>query len=79
MLLKDHGMPKKPKASAQKQKRYRNRLHLRGLRPVQIWAQDTRAPGFAAECRRQARLIARASREEKDALSFIENAFDWPE
>ncbi|MDE0696307.1 MAG: antitoxin MazE family protein [Boseongicola sp.] len=27
-----------------------------GLRPVQIWVPDTRRPGFAAECRRQARL-----------------------
>ena len=31
-----------------------------GLRPVQLWVPDTRAPGFAAECRRQCERIAAA-------------------
>ena len=35
-------------------------LRAAGLRPVQIWAPDTRAPGFAEECRRQSRLVAEA-------------------
>ena len=39
---------------------HRKRLRARGLRPVQIWLPDTRAPGFAKEARRQARLAARS-------------------
>lgn len=36
---------------------HRAGLRARGLRPVQIWVPDTRAAGFAAEARRQARLV----------------------
>ena len=38
----------------------RANLRAAGFRPVQIWVPDTRAPGFAAECRRQATRVARA-------------------
>ena len=34
------------------------------MRPVQIWVPDTRAPGFAAECARQAQLIHAAETPE---------------
>lgn len=37
--------------------KYRASLRKAGLRPVQIWVPDTRRPGFAAECRRQSRLL----------------------
>jgi hypothetical protein len=33
-------------------------MRAAGLRPVQIWVPDTRAPGFAEECRRQCMRIA---------------------
>ncbi len=36
---------------------YRAQLRARGLRPLQIWVPDTRAPSFAAEAQRQARLV----------------------
>ena len=36
--------------------RRRAALRQAGLRPVQIWAPDTRRPDFAEECRRQCRL-----------------------
>jgi len=39
--------------------RYRLRMQRTGLRLVQLWVPDTRAPGFAKECRRQSLLIAR--------------------
>jgi hypothetical protein len=42
---------------AQRVQRRRDKLRAAGLRPVQIWVPDTRASGFAAECRRQARLV----------------------
>lgn len=38
----------------------RSALRKAGLRPVQIWVPDTRQRGFAAKCRRQCQLVARA-------------------
>jgi len=43
---------------AERVRRRRDKLRLAGLRPVQIWVPDTRAPGFAAECARQCALLA---------------------
>lgn len=60
----------------EKQRQYRSRLRRKGLRPVQIWVPDTGAAGFAAECRRQARLAAR-SVQEKPVLDFISEIADW--
>jgi hypothetical protein len=60
----------------QKQDRYRRRLRRKGLRPVQIWVPDTRAEGFATECRRQARLAARSA-QEKPTLDFISEIAAW--
>lgn len=40
--------------------KHRDALRRAGLRPVQIWAPDTRRPGFAEECREQSRLVAKA-------------------
>jgi hypothetical protein len=37
-------------------------MRAAGLRPVQIWLPDTRAPSFVAECRRQCEVIAAAER-----------------
>lgn len=53
--------------------RARNKLRAVGLRPVQIWVPDTRAPGFAAECARQSRLVAEADARDR-SLDFWENA-----
>jgi hypothetical protein len=60
----------------EKQNRYRRRLRRKGLRPVQIWVPDTRAEGFAGECRRQARIAARST-QEKPALNFISEIAAW--
>jgi hypothetical protein len=51
--------------------RYRARLRAQGLRPMQLWVPDTRAPKFAAECRRQSLAIAR--RPESDVEGFLES------
>jgi len=40
--------------------KHRDAMRQAGLRPVQIWVPDTRRPNFAAECRRQCRLAAKA-------------------
>jgi hypothetical protein len=47
-----------------------------GLRLVQFWVPDTRAPGFAAECRRQSQAAAKKKRLEKDTLDWIEAGHD---
>jgi len=45
------------KTGAQRVQRRRDKLRAAGLRPVQIWVPDTRSPGFAQECARQAGLV----------------------
>lgn len=46
------------KAARKKVEAHRARLRAQGLRPIQIWVPDVRAPGFAEEARRQSRLAA---------------------
>ena len=43
--------------------KYRARMRRAGFRLVQLWVPDTRAPRFAAECRRQSKLAARHPHE----------------
>jgi hypothetical protein len=50
---------------------HRDNLRAAGLRPIQIWVPDTRAPGFAEECARQSRVIAESAGEKED-MDFIE-------
>jgi hypothetical protein len=54
---------------------YRARLRAAGLRPVQIWVPDVKAPRLAAEAARQSTLASRQP-EEAAALDFIEDAAD---
>ncbi len=60
-----------PMSRAERVERRRAKLRAAGLRPVQIWVPDTRATGFAEECRRQSRLIGdsgiEATRAEDEA------------
>lgn len=49
----------------------RDALRAAGLRPVQIWVPDTRRPGFAEECRRQARVVAVADAADHDLDAFM--------
>ena len=51
---------------------HRARLRAQGLRPIQIWVPDTRAPGFAEEARRQCHL-ANARLHAKDDQDFMES------
>lgn len=53
--------------------KHRAALRAAGLRPVQIWVPDTRRPGFAAECRRQAVLVALGDQHDT-ALSDLMDA-----
>ena len=57
--------------SRDKVARHRAGLRAAGLRPVQIWVPDTRAPGFAEEAARQSRLV--------DAGPRFAEVMDWIE
>lgn len=52
------------------------RATRKGMKMLRIWVPDTKAPGFAAEARRQAALL-RDAPEEREALDFIEAAADF--
>lgn len=43
---------------------YRSRMKTRGLRQVNLWLPDTRAPGFRKECHRQSLVAAAVEREQ---------------
>jgi hypothetical protein len=55
----------------QKTRDWRARMRARGLRPIQIWVPDTRAPGFAEEAARQA-LAAAQSPHEAGIQAFVD-------
>lgn len=58
---------------------HRAELRKRGLRPIQIWVPDTRAPGFAEEARRQSRLVDADRVEFDEVMDFIERNAAWPD
>jgi hypothetical protein len=62
--------PASPKATRKKVQARRNRLRTQGLRPIQIWVPDVRAPGFLEEAQRQSRLAAK-SRHATDDQAFV--------
>ena len=55
---------------------YRVRKRAAGLKLIQLWVPDTRSKRFAAECRRQSRLL-RGDAAEAGALDFIERTAAW--
>ena len=57
--------------SREKVRARRERLRQQGLRPIQIWVPDVRAPGFLAEARRQSLLVA-TSPADKEDQAFID-------
>jgi hypothetical protein len=52
-------------------RQHRERLRRQGLRPVQIWVPDVRAPEFIAEAHRQSVVIA-ASESDADDQAFVD-------
>ncbi|MGA3399333.1 MAG: antitoxin MazE family protein [Acetobacteraceae bacterium] len=62
---------------AERVERRRSKLRAAGLRPVQIWVPDTRAPGFAEECRRQSRLIRESETDASRAEDAAWEAASW--
>lgn len=68
-------MPSKPSA-AEKVRQHRDRLRRRGLRPIQIWVPDIRAPEFRTEARRQSLAVA-ASGQAAEDQAFVDSVIDW--
>ena len=61
-------------SNARRVQRRRDKLRPQGMRPLQIWVPDTRAPGFAEEAARQARLIAETTTEEE--IDYLDRMAD---
>ena len=67
-----------PKPSREKVRAHRDRLREQGVRPIQIWVPDTRAPGFRKEAHRQSLAVA-ASAQARDDQDFIDAVSVWGE
>jgi hypothetical protein len=60
-----------PKPSRTKVRQHRERLRAQGLRPIQIWAPDVRAPSFRSEAHRQSLAVAASTHSHEDQ-AFID-------
>ena len=56
----------RPKSSRVKVREHRERLRRQGLRPIQIWVPDVRAPAFRSEAHRQSLAVAASSHARED-------------
>jgi len=65
--------PSKP--SRDKVRAHRERLRRQGLRPIQIWVPDVRAPSFKANAHRQSLAVAK-SRHASSDQDFIDAVSD---
>ncbi len=59
-----------------KVREHRDRLRAQGLRPIQIWVPDVRAPSFRSEAHRQSLAVATSPHGAEDQ-AFIDAASDW--
>ena len=66
----------KPKPSRVKVREHRERLRSQGLRPIQLWVQDVRAPSFRSEAHRQSLAVATSAHAREDQ-AFIDAVSDW--
>jgi Protein of unknown function (DUF3018) len=71
-----HNAPTRTKSSRDKVRAYRQRMRKRGMKLIQIWVPDPKSPYFAAEARRQARLLAQSPHEKEDQ-AFIDSLSEW--
>ena len=66
----------KPNPSRVKVREHRERLRSQGLRPIQIWVPDVRAPSFRSEAHRQSLAVATSAHAREDQ-AFIVAVSDW--
>lgn len=71
MATLGHAKPVKVKVQE-----HRDRLRAQGLRPIQIWVPDVRAPAFQAEAHRQSAAVSASARAAEDQ-AFIDAVSDW--
>lgn len=69
-------MASKRKPSRVKVREHRERLRSQGLRPIQIWVPDVRAPSFRSEAHRQSLAVA-ASANAREDQAFVDAVSDW--
>ena len=69
------GATSKPNPSRVKVREHRERLRAQGLRPIQIWVPDVRAPSFRSEAHRQSLAVA-ASAHAREDQAFIDVVSD---
>lgn len=62
----------KAAAARKSVQRYRDRMRESGLRLVQVWVPDTRAPGFLDECKRQSLAAQKSRRSERETAEWLE-------
>ena len=58
--------------TSERVQKHRAALRASGMRPIQIWVPDTRAPGFAEECRRQSLLAAASDNNDKGLMTLMD-------
>ncbi len=63
-----------PSSIAARVEKRRAALRAQGLRPVQIWVPDTRAPGFAKEYARQCAIADAANLDDPELMDFLDAA-----
>lgn len=64
--------------SSKKVRAYRERMHARGLRPVQIWVPDTRTTTFRAEAHSQSLAVSQSAKAsgDQDFIDSISELFE---
>jgi hypothetical protein len=72
MVSRSQSKPSRAKVSAHRQ---RLRLRQQGMRPIQIWVPDVRAPAFRSEAHRQSLAVSRSPRAREDQ-AFIDAISD---
>ncbi|MGL5929639.1 MAG: antitoxin MazE-like protein [Dermatophilaceae bacterium] len=58
-------------------RQYRRRMRQQGLRPVQIWVPDVRAPEFREQAHQQSVAVATAAGEAADQAFVDAISVDW--
>jgi hypothetical protein len=58
-------------SSREKVRRHRERLRQQGLRPIQIWVPDVRAPSFRSQAHHQSLAVAESPMAYEDQ-AFID-------
>ncbi len=67
---------RRAKPTKMKVREHRDRLRAQGLRPIQIWVPDVRAPSFRSEAHRQSLAVAASAYLAEDQ-AFIDAVSDW--